>query len=151
MLSICLGRWYINITITIPDTVNRPVFNLKKHDVSETRLCLRLRKEPTPMDPTEWVPREEGDRIQSPKRRVLNKKLMCGWTIPRYRSRARVSATAVLSWTMVLQVSSCDWNILWQVHVAGCWKEREREDAGRCLNKTLGGANHYPYTTAPRS
>jgi hypothetical protein len=29
--------------------------------------------------------------------------------------------------------------------------KREREDAGRCLNKTLGGANHYPYTTAPRS
>jgi hypothetical protein len=29
MLSICLWRWYINITITILDIIRRPVFHLK--------------------------------------------------------------------------------------------------------------------------
>jgi hypothetical protein len=79
MLSIGLSRWYINITITILDIIHRLVFYLK-HDVSEAGFCLRLQTEPTQMglieepslsqDPSGQVPHEDGDKIQSPKRRV---------------------------------------------------------------------------------
>jgi hypothetical protein len=46
MLSVGLWRWYINITITILDIINRPVFYLK-HNVSETGFFLRLQMETT--------------------------------------------------------------------------------------------------------
>jgi hypothetical protein len=54
MLSIGLWRWYINITITILDIIQRPAFYLK-HDVSETDFCLRLEAKPTQKDSTEWA------------------------------------------------------------------------------------------------
>jgi hypothetical protein len=50
MLSIGLWRWYINITITILDIIQSPVFYLKQ-DVSETGSCIRLHVEPTHMGP----------------------------------------------------------------------------------------------------
>jgi hypothetical protein len=50
MLSVGLWRWYINIMITILDVIHCPAFYLKR-DISENK-----------------------DRIQSPKRRVLNKR-----------------------------------------------------------------------------
>jgi hypothetical protein len=40
----------INVTITILDVIQRPVFYLK-HDVSETEFCLRLQAEPTLLGP----------------------------------------------------------------------------------------------------
>jgi hypothetical protein len=51
MLSICLWRWYINITITILDIIHRPEFYLKLNStlyVSPylTRSIVRLRYEP---------------------------------------------------------------------------------------------------------
>jgi hypothetical protein len=46
MLSIGLWRWYINITITSLDIIQRPVFHLK-HSISETGFGLRLQLEPT--------------------------------------------------------------------------------------------------------
>jgi hypothetical protein len=66
MYACTLWQWYIKITITILD-IPCPVFYLK-HDVSETGFCLSLQ-----VGPTEQVPPEDGDRIQSPKCRVLNK------------------------------------------------------------------------------
>jgi hypothetical protein len=54
-----LRRWYINITITILNTINRPVFYLK-HDVSETGVCLCLQAELAQIGPIEraknWYP-----------------------------------------------------------------------------------------------
>jgi hypothetical protein len=93
MLSIGLWRWYINITITILDIIHRPVFYLK-HDVSKTGFYFRLQAETSQMGPidraslclllvvllvsgdrvylcllrpSEYVPPEEGDIIQSLK------------------------------------------------------------------------------------
>jgi hypothetical protein len=55
-----------------PDIIHRPVLYLK-HNVSETEFCFRLQVEPEP---------ENGDRIQSMRRRVFNK--MAGrWIISR--------------------------------------------------------------------
>jgi hypothetical protein len=43
-----------------------------KHDVSENGFCLPLQVEVTQMDPIERaVLTEDGERIQSPKRRIL--------------------------------------------------------------------------------
>jgi hypothetical protein len=82
MLSTGLWRWYINITITILDIIHRPVFYLK-YDISETGICLRLQVEPTQLGPIDGasfcVPPEDGDRIQSPKRHVFNKRQNDGW------------------------------------------------------------------------
>jgi hypothetical protein len=47
---------------------HRPVFYLK-HDVSEAGFCFRLQVERTQRGAID----SDGDRIQSPKRRVLNK------------------------------------------------------------------------------
>jgi hypothetical protein len=81
--SIVLWRLCINITITILNIV---------HDVSETELCVRLQVKSTqvgPIDraslwlqahklfrlgPPDLVSLEDGDRLQSPKRHVLNTK-----------------------------------------------------------------------------
>jgi hypothetical protein len=52
MLCIGLWRWYVNITITILDIIQRPVFYLK-YDVSETAFCLRLQVESTQLCPTD--------------------------------------------------------------------------------------------------
>jgi hypothetical protein len=60
-----------NVTITTQDIIHRPVFYLK-HDVSETRLSLFLGR-----TYSDWPNRKskslspDGDRIQSPKRRVF--------------------------------------------------------------------------------
>jgi hypothetical protein len=71
-----------------PDIIHRPVFILfTTHNVSETGFCLRLHVKPTQLgtmdlkidiSSIDWaqlsrVLPEDGDRIQSPKRFVLNK------------------------------------------------------------------------------
>jgi hypothetical protein len=86
MLSIALRRWYINLTITILDIIHRPVFYLK-HSFSQTESNLRVQVVPTQLDltdgnsdylcrldTTEKVLPEDGDKIQSPKYFVLNKR-----------------------------------------------------------------------------
>jgi hypothetical protein len=65
MLSTDLWRWYINVTTTILDIIHRSVFYLKH---SGERGWLYL------LDPTEWIPPEDGDGIQSPKHRALNRR-----------------------------------------------------------------------------
>jgi hypothetical protein len=76
MLSTGLWWWYINITITILDIIYRPVFYIKY--VSETGYYLR-QVEATQSDPIDRAslclrrPPEDGERIQNPKRCVLNK------------------------------------------------------------------------------
>jgi hypothetical protein len=52
MLSTGLWRWYINVTTTILDIINRPIFYLKLN-VSETGFCLRLGVSPIQLDPIE--------------------------------------------------------------------------------------------------
>jgi hypothetical protein len=93
--KIILWRWYI--TVKILSIIYLPVFYLK-HSVSETRFCPFFRWNLlswaqqselvcllTPattltdsvyylLSPTEYVAPEDGDRIQSPKRFVLNKR-----------------------------------------------------------------------------
>jgi hypothetical protein len=75
-------KYMFNINITILDIIHRPAVYLK-HNVSETRLCLRLQVEPSQLFPfdggslmvrNEKVQPEVGYRIQSPKRCVLNKR-----------------------------------------------------------------------------
>jgi hypothetical protein len=72
------------MTIIVSDIIYCPVFYLI-HNISATGLCLRLKEEPTQLGPTErprlvllvateWVPTEDGDRMQSPKSCVLNKR-----------------------------------------------------------------------------
>jgi hypothetical protein len=72
------------ISIAILDIIHCPVFYLN-HNVLETACCLRFHVLPTqlgPIDrasfclsaPTEEAQPEDGDRIQSPKSCVLNKK-----------------------------------------------------------------------------
>jgi hypothetical protein len=95
MLSIGLWRRYSNITNTVLDIIHRSVFYWN-HDVSKTGFCLRLQVESIELGPiykgsfylrwcpkigyvyvlgpTEYVSTEDGDRIQSPKRNVLNKR-----------------------------------------------------------------------------
>jgi hypothetical protein len=46
--SVSLWRWYINITLTILDIINGPVFYWK-HYISDTAFCLGLQIEPTRM------------------------------------------------------------------------------------------------------
>jgi hypothetical protein len=58
-----LERWYINITTTILDIIDRPVFYLK-HGVSETGLCHRFQAEPTQLDPKEKAT-EDSDELFS--------------------------------------------------------------------------------------
>jgi hypothetical protein len=48
MQSMGLWRWYINITITIVDIIQRQIFYLK-YDVSETGFCFHLQVKPTQM------------------------------------------------------------------------------------------------------
>jgi hypothetical protein len=52
-----------NITITILDIIHCPAFYLKRN-VSETKGLF----------PPEWVPPENGERTQSPKRCILNER-----------------------------------------------------------------------------
>jgi hypothetical protein len=70
------------LTITILGTIYRPVL-YTKHNISETGVCLRFQVEPTQLNPLDrtslYVSRsrsspEDGHRILSPKRRVLNKR-----------------------------------------------------------------------------
>jgi hypothetical protein len=94
---------FLNLqAIANPDIIHRHVFYLK-HDVSETGFCLRLRAETTqlgPTDrasprlrrhwccywcpkteiigPTEWIPTDDGEWIQFPKR-VSNKRQEDGY------------------------------------------------------------------------
>jgi hypothetical protein len=81
----------MNIRITILDIIHSLVFYLKCN-VSETGLCLHLQVEHIQLDPldrdtlsgdrgylyllarTKYVLPEYGDRMQSPKRCVLNKR-----------------------------------------------------------------------------
>jgi hypothetical protein len=56
MLSVGLWRWYINITITILDIIQRHVFYLK-HEVAETEFCLRIQLDPTQVGPIERASR----------------------------------------------------------------------------------------------
>jgi hypothetical protein len=49
---IALCRWYINITVKILDIIHRLVFHLK-HNVLETRFCLRLHMELTQLAPVD--------------------------------------------------------------------------------------------------
>jgi hypothetical protein len=73
--SIGLWRWYVNITITILNIIHRPLFYLK-HDISETGSHLRFRLERTHLWPIDraTIYLRTGDRIQSPKSCVLNKR-----------------------------------------------------------------------------
>jgi hypothetical protein len=59
------------MTISILDIIHRTVFYLK-HDVSETAFCLRIQVEPTQLG--QASPPEDGNILQYPKRRVLNKR-----------------------------------------------------------------------------
>jgi hypothetical protein len=57
----------------------------------------------------------------------------------RGNDECKVTFKGPLKRNSVFQVSSCDRNILWQVHVAGCWKERERErGCGEVLEQDTG-------------
>jgi hypothetical protein len=66
MLFMGLGRWYINITITILDIIHRTVFYLK-HDVSEFYHSLQV--EPTQLSTI--------DRASPRLRTPANKKNTC--------------------------------------------------------------------------
>jgi hypothetical protein len=68
-MSVCLYTLSF-ITITILQIAYRPFFYLKQDD-SQTRFSLHLHVDFTQLSPTD---REHGDRTQSPKRRVLNKR-----------------------------------------------------------------------------
>jgi hypothetical protein len=77
-------KYFAPVTITVLDIIHHPVFDLK-HDVSETGFCLRLLAGPTQLSPIDrlrqrlaQVPPEGGERIQSPKRLILNKRLEYG-------------------------------------------------------------------------
>jgi hypothetical protein len=73
--TITTSKW-LNIAITILDIIYRPVFCLK-HELSETGFRLTLSEDRECLyllGPTEVVPPEDGDRIQSSKRQVLNKR-----------------------------------------------------------------------------
>jgi hypothetical protein len=74
-------KYMFNINITILEIIYRPAVYLK-HNVSETELCLSLRRNfsVVPIDGSslmgrnEKVQPEDGYRMQSPKRCVLNKR-----------------------------------------------------------------------------
>jgi hypothetical protein len=54
------------LTITILDIIHRSyLYSYLKHDISVTEFCHHLL-----VKPAQLVPPEDGDRIQSPKRRV---------------------------------------------------------------------------------
>jgi hypothetical protein len=63
---------YINIGIIILLIILRHGFYIK-HNVAETRLCLRLRVEPAQLSPTKYVLPEDGERTQCPKRCYMKK------------------------------------------------------------------------------
>jgi hypothetical protein len=69
------------LCVTVLDIIHRPVLYLK-HDVSETGLCLHLkvnlarRQRLALFGPSKLVQREDGNRIQSTKRFVFNKRTM---------------------------------------------------------------------------
>jgi hypothetical protein len=68
-------RWYSSITITIQKIIHGPVFySYLKHDLWETGFCLRLQVESTQLVQILFPETADGDRIQSPKLHVLNKR-----------------------------------------------------------------------------
>jgi hypothetical protein len=77
VLILVLLKMCLQVTITIHNIIYRIGFYLK-HDVSETGFCLRLQVEPSQLGPIKWDPPDVGDRIQSPKHRVLNKRKYSG-------------------------------------------------------------------------
>jgi nitrogen-specific signal transduction histidine kinase len=64
---------YSYISIKILDNIHRPVLYLK-HDVSGTGFCLCHQVGHTHLGLLESYSVSDGDRIQSPKRYVLNKR-----------------------------------------------------------------------------
>jgi hypothetical protein len=71
-----LWRWHINTNIIFLDIIHHPVFI--QNNVSVTGFCLRLQEKPSQLGPIDraspyQVLPEDGDKIQSPKRCVLNK------------------------------------------------------------------------------